>query len=212
METNDKDLDVTKMNIFEKMQAISNDIGFIQKELNVATGKTSSYKAVSERDVIAETKKYEKQYRLYSLVSEVKLLNSERFTNSKGNIQFDDRVEVTMDIINLDNTSEIYKVKTLARGLDGGDKGFGKATTYGRKYALLNAYKLGTGEDPDNEKTPEQQEQEINDFKANVINILNNNEEYKNKLIVSFGISELEDMTDDQYKSAYLAIQKKGLE
>ena len=37
----------------------------------------------------------------------------------------------------------------LKARLDSGDKGDGKAMTYGDKYALMKAYKISTGDDPD---------------------------------------------------------------
>ena len=38
---------------------------------------------------------------------------------------------------------------TFAEGIDAQDKGSGKAMTYGDKYALMKAYKISTGDDPD---------------------------------------------------------------
>lgn len=62
---------------------------------------------------------------------------------------------MTVRIINLDKPEEYIEVESFGRGLDSGDKGFGKASTYARKYALLNAYKIATGEDPDDVKSKE---------------------------------------------------------
>ena len=53
--------------------------------------------------------------------------------------------------INADNKIE----KAILVGLDTGDKAPGKAMTYADKYALMKAYKLSTGDDPDKDASPE---------------------------------------------------------
>ena len=56
-----------------------------------------------------------------------------------------------MRIINVDDPTDCLEVDAYGRGIDTSDKSFGKASTYARKYCLLNAYKIATGEDPDKE-------------------------------------------------------------
>ncbi len=69
-------------------------------------------------------------------------------------INYVDIVKMTLRIVNLENPQEYVDIESFGRGLDTGDKGFGKASTYARKYALLNAYKIATGEDPDKDPSP----------------------------------------------------------
>ena len=66
------------------------------------------------------------------------------------------RLEITYRFINMDNPSEYVDIKTYGDGIDTGDKAPGKAMTYGDKYALMKAYKISTGDDPDKEASPEQ--------------------------------------------------------
>ena len=61
-----KEEDIKKMNIYEKMSLITEEIGVIEKGLTVEINKTRSYKAVSERDVLDGVKPIEKKYRVYS--------------------------------------------------------------------------------------------------------------------------------------------------
>ena len=53
METKKKDgaIDTKAMNIFEKIQAVSNEVRNVEKNLVVGTGN-SSYKAVGDLDVV----------------------------------------------------------------------------------------------------------------------------------------------------------------
>jgi hypothetical protein len=44
--------DIKKLNIYERLSLITAEIGVVEKNLEVQVNKTSSYKAVSERDVL----------------------------------------------------------------------------------------------------------------------------------------------------------------
>ena len=59
------------------------------------------------------------------------------------------RVETTYRFVNIEDPNEFVDIKTYGDGIDSVDKAPGKAMTYGDKYALLKAYKIITGDDPD---------------------------------------------------------------
>lgn len=148
---------IEEMNIYEKLQAIVSEIGVIEKNLNVEISKTSSYKAVSERDVLDNVKPLETKYHVYSYPAERKIIDSDVLVKEtsygKTNTLFM-RMEVTYRFVNIDKPEEIVEVKTFGDGLDTGDKAPGKAMTYADKYALMKAYKLSTGDDPDKDASP----------------------------------------------------------
>jgi hypothetical protein len=56
---------------------------------------------------------------------------------------------------NIDDRSDYIDVATFGYGVDGQDKGPGKAMSYGVKYALLKALGLETGDDPEKDQGPE---------------------------------------------------------
>ena len=58
-------IDPKTMNIYQKMQAITQEISAVAKNLNVGFGK-SQYKAVGEADVLAAVKPIEAKYGMYS--------------------------------------------------------------------------------------------------------------------------------------------------
>lgn len=66
-------------------------------------------------------------------------------------VQSGNRTEcsVTVRFVNVDEPADFFDVPTLGFGVDGQDKGPGKAMSYAVKYALLKALGLETGEDPD---------------------------------------------------------------
>lgn len=140
------------MNIYEKMSAITAEISNVAKNLNVGRG-ASQYKAVGEADVLAAVKPIESKYKVYSYpyarqIAESGVLVS---TNREGQEVRQNfiRIDTTYRFINIEKPEEYIDVTTYGDGVDSQDKAPGKAMTYGDKYALLKAYKIITGDDPD---------------------------------------------------------------
>ncbi len=144
------------MNIFEKMSAITSELQTVAKNLTVQQTKTSSYKAVSERDILDAVKPLEAKYGVYSYpvgreVLESNMLESESEWQGKvtKKTTFMTRIKTVYRFVNVEKPEEYIETTTFAEGIDSQDKGSGKAMTYGDKYALMKAYKISTGEDPD---------------------------------------------------------------
>lgn len=144
------------MNIFEKMSAITAELQTVAKNLTVQTTKTSSYKAVSERDILDAVKPLEVKHGIYSYpvsrtILESNMLESESEFQGKvtKKTTFMTRIETVYRFVNIEKPDEYIETTTFAEGIDTQDKGSGKAMTYGDKYALMKAYKISTGEDPD---------------------------------------------------------------
>lgn len=155
MQETEAAIDVKSMNIFQRVAAITAELGTVAKNLNVSAGK-GSYKAVSERDIIDAVKPLEAKYRVYSYPSDRKILESETLESEKtynGNTTksttFFTRVQTEYTFVNIDDPKDIFKTIVFSEGIDPGDKGSGKAMTYADKYAVMKAYKISTGDDPD---------------------------------------------------------------
>ena len=153
---------IEKLNIYEKLLLITNEIGVIEKNLNVQVSKNNSYKAVSERDVLDAVKPLEQKYRVYSYPHAREIIDYgtlQKETEFEGKVSRTNtlymRVQITYRFVNIDNPDEFIDVISYGDGLDSGDKAPGKAMTYADKYALLKAYKLSTGDDPDKDPSPE---------------------------------------------------------
>lgn len=146
------------MNIFQKMSAVTAELQTVAKNLTVSTGKNITYKAVSERDIIDAVKPIEVKHGIYSYpcdrqVIESQILESEYNGNKKTT--FFSRIKVTYRFVNVDKPDEFIDMVTFAEGIDAQDKGSGKAMTYADKYALMKAYKISTGDDPDQNASEE---------------------------------------------------------
>ena len=207
--------DVTTMNIFEKIQAVSEAVRNVEKNIVVGTGN-SSYKAVSDIDVLMKVKEAEKQYRIVSIPVRQELVKSEivRVIGQGGyeKITYADIVKMTVKIINIDNTSETVEIESFGRGLDAGDKGFGKASTYARKYALLNAYKIATGEDPDQNKSEQQVALTKDELKEKVMNYLLMNASYCNSILSYYNLQTVDELGTKEINSVYKNLKAKGIE
>lgn len=144
------------MNIYQRMSAITEELQTVQKNLTVQTGRNSSYKAVSERDILDAVKPIEHKYGVYSYPAERRILEShmlESESEYQGKVTkkttFMSRIETVYRFVNAENPDEYIETTTFAEGIDAQDKGSGKAMTYADKYALMKAYKISTGDDPD---------------------------------------------------------------
>lgn len=205
-----------KTTIYTKIQAISNEIKGIEKDMTVGEGH-SSYKAVSDMSVMLKIKEAESKFGLLSIPCKQELINSEILKSApdqygKVRTTFVDTVKMTTKIIDLDNTTDFIEIESYGRGVDSSDKGFGKASTYARKYALLNAYKIATGVDPDNTPSiaPEvQHDAEVKNLK--VQNYLLSHDEYKEQIFQHFGLGSLDELTTKEVAAIYLNLTNKGL-
>ena len=140
------------MNIYQKLAAITAEMAIVAKNLNVETGKGKSYKAVSERDILDNVKPMEEKHGVYSYPVVRETVESERLeteTQYGTKTTFYTRIKTVYRFVNVDDPTDFIETVTFSVGLDSGDKGDGKAMTYGDKYALMKAYKISTGDDPD---------------------------------------------------------------
>ena len=211
------------MNIYEKMLAITNEIGTVAKNLEVGVGK-SQYKAVGEADVLKAVKELEAKYNVYSYPSNRKVIdNSIMQTRKEYNGQVTEsnqlfmRIEVEYTFINVEKPDEQIKIISYGDGIDTQDKAPGKAMTYADKYALLKAYKIVTGEDPDKNHSPDtvtvkNEADKIDEVKIKALNQAFDNKKYTQDQIINglkyFGYEKVEDIKVKDYMKIYNAVIK----
>jgi len=202
-----------ELNLYKKIQLVSNDIKNIEKNMTVGKGNYS-YKAVQDIDVVLEVKKAESDHGIVSIPIKQELIKSETIKTMKENgsegLTFMDIVKMTLRIVDIDKPSDFIDIESFGRGLDPGDKGFGKASTYARKYALLNAYKIATGEDPDKDKSKEMQPIKLDEAKNLVINYLMTDNAYLQNVLSYFNLGNIEEMSSTQFSTVYNNLKAKG--
>jgi hypothetical protein len=143
---------IRKMNIYQRIHAVMTDVHYVQKDTKVDMGK-GSYKAVSHDAVTAKIREAMVRHGLIAYIAEMSTKDDElEFEGKYGKRQETrTKIEGLVRFRNIDDPSEMFDVRSVGYGLDSGDKGPGKATSYMFKYALLKTFMLETGEDSDKE-------------------------------------------------------------
>lgn len=147
------------MNIYEKMLEATKRVGVVAKNLSVETGGGRAYKAVSERDILDAVKPIEIELGIYSYPLKRETVESEILESETKNgkrTTFYTHLKTIYRFVNVEKPEEYIDITSYSVGLDSGDKGDGKAATYGDKYALMKAYKISTGDDPDQKASPDE--------------------------------------------------------
>lgn len=144
------------MSIYEKMLKASEELGVVAKNLEVSTGLNKSYKAVSERDIIDAVKPIEALFGIYSFPLSREIIESDLLETVKTYKGEDTktvykfiRLKVVYRFVDVEDKDSYIDITSYGDGIDTGDKAPGKAMTYADKYALMKAYKISTGDDPD---------------------------------------------------------------
>lgn len=200
------------------MAEITATINTVAKNLQVETGKGKGYKAVSEADVLAAVKPIEKQFGVYSypydreIVESGELVNQTQYGERKSLFL---RVKTVYRFVNTEKTDEYIDIVTYGDGVDSQDKSPGKAMTYGDKYALLKAYKIQTGDDPDQNASGELVAQNIRGQKIGTDKIAaisaraNNMGLPLETILHQYKLASIGDMTEEQF---YDCVQRLNAE
>ena len=143
-----------KLNIYQKLLAISNDLSRVAKNLEVGYGQTK-YKAVGEADVLAAIKPLEAQYGVYSYPFKRAIIETGELETKAGTKNLFLRIETIYRFVNVENPDEYIDITSYGDGVDSQDKSVGKAMTYADKYGLMKAYKIITGDDTDQNASEE---------------------------------------------------------
>lgn len=201
------------MNLIEKMSAITMEISAVAKNLNVDMGR-NSYKAVGEADILAAVKPIEAKYGVYSYPASRRILESAVITTVKKDYETKQqflRMEVTYRFVNMEKPEEYIEMTTYGDGVDPQDKAVGKAMTYADKYALMKAYKIITGDDPDQYGSEPLKNKELKKAKEaypdrdTMIAFIKANASpaLKARMAEAMKVSRFEDMTDVQIMMFY---------
>lgn len=206
------------MNIYEKLLTIANELETVAKNLEVGTGK-NSYKAVGEADILKAVKPLELKYGIYSypyhrVIVESGVLENETIDYqthekvTKKNLY--ERIETTYRFVNIEKPEEYIDIVSYGDGIDSQDKSVGKAMTYADKYALMKAYKIVTGDDPDQNPSQPLKSVQLKDERTQLIKQCDALGMNLEKVAFYFR-KNITDLTNDEIKQA-IEMQKKTQE
>jgi len=125
-----------ELNIYQRMHAIMGDVTYITKEEKLVNNQ---YRFVSHDAVAGKIHEALVQHRVVAVP-----LYENVETDGNRNV-----CNLSLQFVNIDKPDESIFVTTYGFGIDKQDKGPGKAMSYAYKFALLKAFCLETGEDPE---------------------------------------------------------------
>lgn len=203
-------------NIYQRMQKITAEIATVAKNLDVGYG-SSRYKAVGEADILRAVKPIEEKHGVYSYPYDREIIESgtmERDTKSGKSVQLYLRVKTTYRFLCTDDPLSYIDIVSYGDGVDTQDKAPGKAMTYSDKYALMKAYKIQTGDDPDQYASEPQSRvtSQIN-LRGMMEEYVKSNYDAENlaKLLAYYKVPTVEALNNDQLTAAYTRkLSQKG--
>lgn len=141
------------MNIYQKLIEVRKEVPYIQK-----ADKGAQYSYTGSSRVLGSLKRKMDELGLLLIpavtnarVSSETVENTDRDGKNKKTTTYFTELEMTMTWVNAENPEEKIVSPWYAQGVDiAGEKGVGKAMTYGEKYFLLKFFNIATDkDDPD---------------------------------------------------------------
>lgn len=125
-------------NIYQRVNAVMSECEYLQKK-QAQQGKGVRYDEVMAmiRPLLIE----------HGIVMVTTQLSMQCLNNVEGTKQKIYEGRYSLKLVNMDNPSDFIEHMAFAHGMDGGDKGAGKAHTYAMKTMLVKGFGIETGED-----------------------------------------------------------------
>jgi len=129
---------VSELNIYQRINAVMGDCEYLQKRA------AQQGKGIKYDEVIAMLREYLIKH---GIVMVIRQLEMECLGGGEGTKQKIYQGLYEMQLVNMDKPEEVVIHTAYAQGMDGGDKGPGKAHTYAVKTMLVKGFAIETGED-----------------------------------------------------------------
>ena len=134
----------SRMNIYQRINAVRKAINYIQKDKSVSAGSAGSYRAVTHDAVTGMVRQHLVEH---GVIIAPTLIESVFHPKEEGAKQRLYSASYDVRFINMDAPDECVTIRIEAHALDNGDKAPGKAISYATKYAILKLFNIETGED-----------------------------------------------------------------
>ena len=134
----------SRMNIYQRINAVRKAINYIQKDKSVSAGPAGSYRAVTHDAVTGMIRQHLVEH---GIIIAPTLIDSVFHPKEEGAKQRLYSASYDVRFINMDAPDECVTIRIEAHALDNGDKAPGKAISYATKYAILKLFNIETGED-----------------------------------------------------------------
>lgn len=149
---------LVKSSLVIKLARVMDEVKYIEKR---GWNKFNNYKYATESDVSEKVREVLAEHKVIMLPDVVEHSTREH-TNRRGNTEYIATVKVKFTFID-GETGEQLSIHSVGEGQDAGDKAVYKAITGATKYALMKAFMIPTGDDPEGDYgTDERNNQQIN--------------------------------------------------
>lgn len=137
------------MNLYQRINEVRKLIDYIQKDKQVSTGASGSYKATSHDQVTGMVRDHMVKHGIISFPVLVESTSMPKEVGADMVVAKQFRYEATYDFhfVNADEPSDTLTIRIQAHAMDNADKAPGKALSYAKKYAILKLFEIETGED-----------------------------------------------------------------
>ena len=181
-------------NIYQRIAAAMETVKYVQKSNTKSTGL--KYNVVTHDAVTAKVRP--------ALLAEGVVYHPHQMDHSQNG----NRTEVFLMLrfVNIAKPDDVMDVPCLGYGVDGQDKGPGKAVSYAVKYGLLKALGLETGDDADLDDQPHEISAE--QFTA-LRDLVETTDTDATKFLKHFGAASLETFPPAKLDEAMAILKKK---
>lgn len=125
-------------NIYQRINAVMSECDYVQKK------QAQQGKGVKYDEVMAMIRELLIKHGIVMVVRQKEMACLSGVDGTKQKVY---QGCYEMDLVNMDNPSEVVTHSAYAHGMDGGDKAPGKAHTYAVKIMLVKGFGIETGED-----------------------------------------------------------------
>lgn len=132
---------MSELNIYQRMKLVMEKVSYVQKEDKKVNNQ---YTFVSHDAVTAKIRPALIEAGIVTVPRVVRHAQDGNRTEA----------DIELDFVNVDKPEDKVTVAMFGFGIDPQDKGPGKAISYAVKYALLKAFSLETGDDPERDQIP----------------------------------------------------------
>ena len=140
------------MNLYEKIIAITDSLGVIQKD-SQAPQAMGGFKFLSHAMVLAHLRTELVKHKVLIIPAGNELVKSEtyHYKNAKGEDKqtIHTLIRFVFEVIDAEEPGTSFKAAWYGEGHDNSDKGVQKAGTSAEKYFLMKLFKIGDKDDPD---------------------------------------------------------------
>ena len=130
-------------NIYQRINAVRKEIGYVQKDKTVSTGG-GSYRAITHDAVTGMVRAALIEHGIVVIPSVISAVFHPKEAEAKQRLY---EATYQIDFVNMDDPADRISTTQNAHALDNGDKAPGKAQSYATKYAMLKLFNIETGED-----------------------------------------------------------------